>query len=66
MLKLRNARQYHVEMMSEQVGGSDAFRFSLEFSAEDAFHWQLFEGRRYAEHIVNRENMASNFRGPVN
>jgi hypothetical protein len=65
-LKLRNAKQYHVEMLSEQVGGSDAFRCSLEFSAQDVFHGLLFEDRRDAERIVNRKNMASNFRGPVN
>jgi hypothetical protein len=65
-LKLHNAKQYQLEMLSEQVGGSDAFRCSLEFSAQDGFHWLLFEGRRDAERIVNCKSMASNFRGPVN
>ena len=65
-LKLRNAKQYHVEMLSEQVGGSDGFRCSLEFSAQDVFHWLLFEGRRDADPIVNCKNTASNFRNPVN
>jgi hypothetical protein len=65
-LKLRNAKQYQVEMLSKQVGASDAFRCSLEFSGQDVFHWLLFEGHGDAARIVNCKNMASNFRSPMN
>jgi hypothetical protein len=48
------------------ASGSGGFRRSLEFPTQNVFLGPCLEARPGAGRIVNRKNMASNFRSPVN